>query len=137
MTKKINAPALKGPQEWRLLVVAKDITEKLISTAQQIKFVAQKADLQSSSYKVLDQVAKLLKQNPSLSLVIENYTNVLKTNEENQKLAVERANNIMAYIGIQGIDWSRMKANGYATEALGIPENGKNPGNRTEFKIGN
>lgn len=133
-----KCPALKGPQDnGGCPVVAKDITEKLISTAQQIKFVAQKADLQSSSYKVLDQVAKLLKQNPSLSLVIENYTNVLKTNDENQKLAVERANNIMAYIGIQGIDWSRMKANGYATEALGIPENGKNPGNRTEFKIGN
>jgi len=133
-----KCPALKGPQDnGGCPVVAKDITEKLTTAAQQIKFVAQKADLQSSSYKLLDQVAKLMKQNPSLSLIIENYTNVLKTNDENQKLAVERANNIMAYIGIQGIDWSRMKANGYATEIINVPENSKNPGNRTEFKIGN
>lgn len=133
-----KCPTLKGPGDnGGCPVVAKDVVEKLNTAAQQVKFIAQKADLQSSSYKTLDQVATLLKQNPSLSLTIENYTNVLKTNDENQKLAVERANNIMAYIGIQGIDWTRMKATGYATEVIAVPANGKNPGNRTEFKLGN
>ncbi|MGC4036387.1 MAG: hypothetical protein QM764_10515 [Chitinophagaceae bacterium] len=60
---------------------------------------------------------------------------LLKTDEANQKLAVERANNIMAYIGLQGIDWSRMKANGFATEIQPQGSTAKNTGNRTEFKI--
>lgn len=133
-----KCPFTKGPKETDgCPEIKKELIDKIAESAQQLKFVPQKADLQAASYKVLDQVVKILKQNPTLGLTIDNYANVLKTNDANQKLAVERANNIMAYIGLQGIDWSRMKANGYATEIPAPTSTGKNTGNRTEFKINN
>ncbi|MEJ0104945.1 MAG: OmpA family protein [Bacteroidota bacterium] len=135
-----KCPYTKGPKEnGGCPEIKKEVFDKLDAAAQQLKFTAQKADLQTSSYKVLDQVVKILKANPSLALTIDNYTNVLKTKDANQKLAVERANNVMAYIGLQGIDWNRMKANGYASE-IETPspaQPAKNTGSRTEFKIAN
>lgn len=131
-----KCPFTKGPKESDgCPEIKKEVVDKIVDVAQQLRFVSQKADLQAASYKILDQVVKILKQYPTLALTIDNYTNVLKTNDANQKLAVERANNIMAYIGLQGIDWSRMKANGYATEIPKATAVGKNIGNRTEFKI--
>ncbi|MCW3118239.1 MAG: OmpA family protein [Chitinophagaceae bacterium] len=132
-----KCPQAKGPKENNgCPVIKKEITDKISAAAEQIKFASQKADLQNSSYKILDQVVKLLKQNPTLTLTISNYTNVLKTADANQKLAMERANNIMAYIGLQGVDWARMKATGFATEtSVPPPADGKNPGNRTELSV--
>lgn len=133
-----KCPFTKGPKETGgCPEIKKEVIDKINESASQLKFVSQKADLQTSSYKVLDQVIKILKQNPSLALTIDNYSNVLKTTEANQKLAVERANNIMAYIGLQGIDWNRMKANGYATDIQQPNTQAKNTGNRTELKITN
>ena len=134
-----KCPQTKGPKEnGGCPEIKKEVIDKFNEAGQQLKFVAQKADLQAASYKILDQLVKLLKQYPSLSLTIDNYANVLKTKEANQKLAVERANNIMAYIGLQGIDWSRMKANGYAAEIqpAGQPA-AKNTGSRSELKVAN
>lgn len=133
-----KCPFTKGPKETGgCPEIQKEVIDKINEAAQQLKFVAQKADLQAASYKVLDQVVKILKQNPTLALTIDNYSNVLKTNDANQKLAVERANNIMAYIGLQGIDWNRMKANGVATEIQPPNTQAKNTGNRTELKVTN
>ncbi|MES1220259.1 MAG: thrombospondin type 3 repeat-containing protein, partial [Bacteroidota bacterium] len=132
-----KCPSVKGTKENNgCPVIKKEITDQILAAAEQVKFVNQKADLQNSSNKVLDQVVKLLKQNPSLTLTISNYTNILSSKDANQKLAVERANNIMAYIGLQGIDWSRMKAYGFGTDPVPpTPAGTKNPGNRTEFSV--
>jgi len=133
-----KCPFTKGPKETGgCPEIKKEIIDKVTEAALQLKFVNQKADLQAASYKVLDQVVKILKQNPTLAMTIDNYSNVLKTTDANQKLAVERANNIMAYVGLQGIDWSRMKANGYATEIQPPNSQAKNTGNRTELKVTN
>jgi len=116
--------------------VKKDVIDKINAAAGQLKFIAKKADLQTASYKVLDQVIRILKQNPTLTLSISNYTNVLKTADANQKLAVERANSIMAYLGLQGIDWGRMKASGFSTDIPPTPaQESNNPGNRTELSV--
>jgi len=132
-----KCPTVKGIKEFNgCPEVKKDVIDKINAAAGQLKFIAKKADLQAASYKVLDQVIRILKQNPTLTISISNYTNVLKTADANQKLAVERANSIMAYIGLQGIDWGRMKANGYSTDIPPTPAlESNNPGNRTELSV--
>jgi outer membrane protein OmpA-like peptidoglycan-associated protein len=108
-----KCPKTKGAKENAgCPVITKDIIDKLTGLEQRIQFTGKQSDIPDATYKVLDEVINLLKQNPTLTLSIESYTSTQGDSSANLKLTIERANNIMAYIGLQGIDWSRLKAIG-------------------------
>lgn len=112
-----KCPKTKGPKENQgCPIMSKEITDKVAGVTKKIKFDDGRSDIPSATYKALDEMVKILKQYPSLTLQIESYTASNADSVTNQKIAVERANNIMAYIGLQGIDWSRLKAIGKGTE---------------------
>ncbi|MGC4036386.1 MAG: porin family protein [Chitinophagaceae bacterium] len=74
-----KCPQSKGPADNNgCPEIKKELIDKITEAATQMKFVPQKADLQASSYKVLDQMIKLLKQNPTLALSIDTYSNVIE-----------------------------------------------------------
>lgn len=120
--------------------IKKEIVEKVNYAAKRIHFQSAKAALLPQSLKVLDEVARILKDNPGLNLAIEGHTNVDGIFEANMKLSSERAENVKAYLVTKGIDASRLTAKGFGpTRPI---YRGKNPAEkaqnrRVELKLSN
>jgi outer membrane protein OmpA-like peptidoglycan-associated protein len=92
------------------------------------------------SYKVLDEVVKILKENPELKLAIEGHTSGDGIFEANMKLSQSRANNVMKYFLSKGIEVSRITAKGFGpTHPInnGTTESAKSQNRRVEMKLSN
>ncbi len=72
-----------------------------------------KHDIQARFYPALDEVAAVLKTNPSLRIVIEGYTDNVGTKAYNQKLSEERAMAVKRYLISKGIAEERLSTVGY------------------------
>jgi outer membrane protein OmpA-like peptidoglycan-associated protein len=76
-----------------------------------IPFAIEQSWLAPSTFKVLDSVISLLKQNPTVTLVIQGHSYKTEgTNSVCEKLAVERANNVKQYLLSRYIGESRIVA---------------------------
>lgn len=78
-----------------------------------INFDTDKATLKADGQKVVDEIGKLLEQNPALKLSIEGHTDNTGSGEHNQKLSTNRANTVMYALAGKGIDIARLKAEGF------------------------
>ncbi|MDZ7697300.1 MAG: OmpA family protein [Deltaproteobacteria bacterium] len=74
-----------------------------------------KSKIKPRYYSVLDDVVKVLKQNPSVRIVIEGYTDNIGTQAYNQKLSEERARAVEQYLIQKGITEERLKTVGYGS----------------------
>jgi len=121
-------------------VIKKEIVEKVNFAARRIQFERSKANLLPASLTVLDDVAKIFKQNPELNLSIEGHTSNNGIYLENMKLSWQRANKVKDYLITKGIDPSRLHAEGFGPNK---PLNsGKTPeedalNRRVELKLSN
>jgi outer membrane protein OmpA-like peptidoglycan-associated protein len=120
--------------------IKKEIVEKVNFAARRIQFEYAKSNLLPQSLKVLDEVVKILKENPELKLAIEGYTSNNGIYEENMKLSRQRAERVKEYFIKKGIDASRLHAEGFGPNH---PLNkGKTPAEqalnrRVELKLSN
>jgi OmpA-OmpF porin, OOP family len=97
--------------------VKKEIIEKVNYSARRIQFQFSKADLLPASNRVLDEIVKILKDNPELKLSIEGHTsNVNGTKEQNLLLSIKRAETVKKYLIAKGIDATRLSAAGFGSE---------------------
>ncbi|MES1220258.1 MAG: OmpA family protein [Bacteroidota bacterium] len=127
-----KCPQTKGTKENNgCPVIKKEVVEKINYAAKQIQFEYTKATIQTSSYKVLDDVVKVLNQDPSLILSIEGHTSNDGVYEANMRLSQARADNVKAYFISKGIDKSRLKAQGFG------PNNPLNSGKTAAEKAKN
>jgi OmpA-OmpF porin, OOP family len=120
--------------------VKKEIVEKVNYAARRIQFQYKKANLLPESYKVLDEVVKILKDNPELKLSIEGHTSGDGIFEANMKLSQARANNVKAYLLSKGISASRLDAKGFGpTKPInnGKTEAAKSQNRRVELILSN
>jgi OOP family OmpA-OmpF porin len=79
-----------------------------------IYFDLDKANLKPESKGTLDEVAKLLKADPSLKLEVAGHTDNTGSAAHNMQLSSERATAVVnALVGNYGIDRVRLQAKGY------------------------
>lgn len=101
------------------------------------EFKKGKSDLSRDAEFVLHDLAKLMKQYPELKLRIEGHTSAEGDASFNQKLSEARAQAAVAFlVEHEGIDASRLEAEGFGSSKLKNADDPMAPENRrTEFEI--
>ena len=78
-----------------------------------VKFETARWDIKAMSYRHLDEVATILKNNLGLKVEIQGHTDNRGSAKYNQKLSDRRANAVMGYLVGRGISPNRLTASGY------------------------
>ena len=78
-----------------------------------ILFDVDKATLKDESVKQLQHVVTLMKDNPELTLEVQGHTDDQGSDDYNLKLSQSRAETVATYLGLFGIDSSRLAPRGY------------------------
>lgn len=101
------------------------------------EFQQGKADLSREAEFVLHDLAKLMKQYPEMKLRIEGHTSAEGDAKVNQKLSEARAQAAVTFlVEHEGIDASRLEAEGFGSSKLKNTDDPMAPENRrTEFEI--
>jgi OmpA-OmpF porin, OOP family len=101
-----------------------------------INFETGKADIKSDSRKIVDQIAEMLKSNPSLKVSIEGHTDNVGSQANNKILSENRAKAVMGALVAAGIAKARLTAKGWGQEkplADNRSEDGKAKNRRVEI----
>lgn len=103
-----------------------------------IYFESSKSELKSESYASLDNVVKLLLNNPTLRLEISGHTDNIGSLKANTKLSTDRAKAVVTYLVGKGISADRLEYKGYAfSQPIFGNDNadGRAKNRRVEFKV--
>jgi len=102
--------------------IKQETREKIKHTAKKILFLSGKAELSTTSFTSLNELAALLAAHPSWKVTIEGHTDSIHTVINNQVLSQKRADAIKAYLVKKGIASGRLTAIGYG-DARPIADN--------------
>ena len=103
-----------------------------------IQFETGKSKITKSSYKILDDIVKIMKDNPSYKLFIKGHTDNDGDPDKNLKLSQDRAAEVLKYLKGKGVDASRMHSEGYGDKQPVVPNNSaanKAKNRRVEFEV--
>jgi OmpA-OmpF porin, OOP family len=113
-------------------------------TLENIFYEFDSANLTDTSKLVLDQLVKIMKDNPAIEVELSAHTDNKGTDDYNQELSQRRAQSCVDYLMSQGVAGTRMIAKGYG-EARPVAPNtfkngndnpdGRQKNRRTEFKV--
>ena len=101
-----------------------------------ILFDVDKATLKDESVKQLQHVVTLMKDNPELVLEVQGHTDDQGSDDYNLKLSQSRAETVVTYLGLFGIDTSRLAPKGYGESKPVMPnttEEGRAKNRRVEL----
>jgi outer membrane protein OmpA-like peptidoglycan-associated protein len=105
---------IPGPKEnFGCPVIPPDVKKRVDLAAKNILFVTGKYTLQSSSFKGLNDVVKIMNENPGMSLAIDGHTDNVGSEQMNQTLSDNRAAAVKKYLVSKGVDESRITATGH------------------------
>jgi len=124
------------PDELKLIRV----TVQKIELLEKIFFDYNKATIRSQSFGLLNEVAKVLKARPTMTVRIEGHTDDRGGATYNMKLSRERARSVRNYLIKAGIDPSRMVAEGFGLTRPLVPNTSdanRDQNRRVEFVITN
>ncbi|NPA80702.1 MAG: OmpA family protein [Thermotogae bacterium] len=107
---------LKEYEEKRVDVPITPIKKGESFVLRNIFFDFDSAELKPESKLELERLVKLLKRNPQLKIVIEGHTDIVGSEEYNQKLSERRAEAVARYLISRGIDPKRIKTVGYGSK---------------------
>jgi outer membrane protein OmpA-like peptidoglycan-associated protein len=115
------------------------VQKGMVITLKGVYFDIGKSTLRPESYPVLDDAAKILKDNPKIMVEIQGHTDSQGSESYNQTLSDKRAYSVVQYlVKTQGIEIKRLKAIGYG-ESKPIASNetaeGRALNRRVEFVI--
>lgn len=99
-----------------------------------INFETGKSDIKSESQKTINQVAEMMKANPSLKISIEGHTDNVGSASENKTLSENRAKAVINAIVAKGIDKTRMTSKGWGQEKP-ISDNGTEEGKAINRRV--
>jgi outer membrane protein OmpA-like peptidoglycan-associated protein len=106
--------------------------------ASNIYFATGKYTLLSKSFKGLDDVVKVMKDDAQLKLSIEGHTDNVGSDAANQKLSENRAAAVKAYLVKKGVDTGRVVSAGFG-ETQPVADNktaaGRQKNRRVELKL--
>jgi len=98
------------------------VTEKEIRITQQIQFEFNKAVIKPGiSYKILDEVAGVLNDNPKIILEVQGHTDNIGADGYNMHLSQSRADAVRTYLVAHGISSDRLVAKGYGFHQPLVP----------------
>lgn len=103
-------------------------------TFNEINFDVGKADIQSSSFGILDEIAAALGADPQLKVVVEGHTDSTGARAFNMDLSQRRAQSVMAYLVGKGVSPSRLSAKGYGPDRP-IADNGTKLGRSKNRRV--
>jgi OmpA-OmpF porin, OOP family len=115
------------------------VVKKLEYAAKNILFETGSAKLKASSNKGLNDVAKILAENPDLILSIDGHTDNKGDAAKNQTLSQNRADAVKAYLVKKAADEARMTATGHGQDepvADNTTAAGRQKNRRVELKLG-
>jgi len=103
-----------------------------------VLFVRGTTDLVESSFKELDLVVQMMKNNPTMEIELSGHTDNVGVASLNQRLSQERVDAVIAYLAEMGIDKSRLSGKGYGGSkpiASNANETTRRLNRRVEFTI--
>jgi outer membrane protein OmpA-like peptidoglycan-associated protein len=116
-----NCPKEKGvasnqgcpPQQEQLVAIQKGQLE----IKQAVFFDTGKATIQRRSFKLLDQIARVIQQHPEIDkIVIEGHSDTVGNADVNRRLSLARAESVKSYLVKKGVEASRLEAKGYGPD---------------------
>ena len=130
---------IPGPKEnFGCPIIPEEVKKRVDLAAKNILFVTGSAKLQKSSFKGLDDVVKIMSENPGMSLAIDGHTDYVGKEDYNQTLSDNRAASVKTYLVSKGIDESRITATGHG-ELKPIADNktaaGRQKNRRSEMTL--
>jgi outer membrane protein OmpA-like peptidoglycan-associated protein len=120
--------------------IKKEIVEKVDYAAKRIQFKYGSSELLPASFRVLDEVAEVLKSNPGIKVTIEGHTSSDGKYEVNMRLSKTRAENVKKYLISKGIDGERLTTVGYGPDKPIVKETteaDKAKNRRVEMELSN
>jgi OOP family OmpA-OmpF porin len=120
-------------------VIAKEVITQIDLAAKNIFFKTGSFELLPKSYPALDDVVRILKENPAMKLSIEGHTDNVGGEQSNQLLSENRAKAVAKYLLDKGISSSRLATAGYGMQrpvAGNDTEEGRAKNRRVEMKAG-
>jgi len=131
-----TVPGVKENQGCPL--IKEEVKKKVDFAAKNILFVTGSYKLSPKSNKGLDEVAKILTENPEMKLAIDGNTDNVGKPKKNQVLSENRANSVKQYFVSKGISESRITATGHG-DTMPIADNktaaGRQKNRRVELKL--
>lgn len=124
------------PEDVRQLVI---ITANKLVISDKVFFATGKATILPVSFPLLNQVAQVLRSHPEIPMVtVEGHTDDRGSAKVNRKLSLGRAKAVTAYLQHQGVDASRLNAQGFGPDRpaeSNDTEEGRANNRRVEFII--
>lgn len=118
--------------------VKAEVKEVFRKALQGIQFETGKDVIRKNSYSILDQVAKIMVDNPEYKLLVNGHTDNVGKPESNMILSQKRADAVKKYLTAKGVDAGRMTATGYG-DTKPVADNkttaGKKENRRVEFVV--
>ncbi len=115
------------------------LTETGIQILEKVYFDFNKATIQTRSYPLLDEVVRILTENPQVNLIrVEGHTDNVGSRAYNAGLSDRRAKSIMKYLVSKGIAANRLIAKGYGFDFpidTNATQDGRDRNRRVEFNI--
>lgn len=115
-----------------------NVSKSLMISSQSISFGATNAKLTSKSNVALNQVVRIMNENPTLKIRLEGHTDNAGNDDANMKLSEERAEAVKAYLVSRGISEDRITSEGFG-ETMPIADNstqaGRTKNRRIEIKV--
>ncbi len=121
-------------------VIAPEVIEKVNMAARNVFFATGSAKLLAKSYPSLNNVVKILQDNPTYMVDVEGHTDTTGTHEKNMVLSNDRAASVKAYLVSKGIEEGRIKSEGFGPDrpiATNKTAAGKAKNRRVEMKLRN
>jgi OmpA-OmpF porin, OOP family len=104
----------KGPaSNFGCPVISEEIIRKVNTAAQNVFFVTGSSKLLAKSFPKLNDVVKILNENPTYKVQIDGHTDDVGKDESNQTLSEQRAASVKAYFVSKGIGEDRLSSTGY------------------------
>jgi OmpA-OmpF porin, OOP family len=133
-----KCPTIPGVREQQGCPEIKEAdVKKLEYAAKNIYFATGSAKLLAKSYKPLDEVAKIIGENPGVKLAIDGYTDNTGNADKNTALSQTRADAVKAYLASKGVT-GEVNATGHGSEEP-VADNktaaGRAKNRRVELKI--
>ncbi len=103
-----------------------------------VNFDFDKATIRADARPVLDEAARVLKEESAIAIVVEGHTDAVGTESYNQALSIRRATAVRDYLAAQGIDRSRMTVTGFGETkpvASNDTDEGRAQNRRVELRV--
>ncbi len=134
-----QCPQVAGPESNHGCPVVKQEVKQLFKKALNgIEFETGKSTIVSTSYNILDDIAKTMLENKEYKLYIKGHTDNDGDKAKNLQLSKDRANEVMKYLVNKGVPASRMHSDGFGDTRPVVPNTtkaNKAKNRRVEFEI--